>query len=51
MFFVFVRKNTRKRLRRNAATVFDSSIAEHAQRAFGGTYNLFCFTETQFPVK
>ena len=37
--------------RRNAATVFDSSIAEHAQRAFGGTYNLFCFTETQFPVK
>ena len=32
---------TRKRLRRNAATVFDSSIAEHAQRAFGGTYNLF----------
>ena len=32
---------TRKRLRRNAATVFELSIAEHAQRAFGGTYNLF----------
>ena len=30
----------RKRLRRMpAATVFVSSIAEHAQRAFGGTYN------------
>ena len=41
----------RKRLRRNAATVFELSIAEHAQRAFGGTYNLFCFMETQFPVK
>ena len=33
--------SVRKRLRRNAATVFELSIAEHAQRAFGGTYNLF----------
>ena len=37
-FFIDI---TRKRLRRNAATVFELSIAEHAQRAFGGTYNLF----------
>ena len=43
--------NNKKTVGRNAATVFDSSIAEHAQRAFGGTYNLFCFTETQFPIK
>ena len=54
----------RKRLRRMpAATVFVSSIAEHAQRAFGGTYNQkktfsyfsgdfastrFCFTKVFF---
>ena len=39
-----VGKQIQENGRRNAATVFDSSIAEHAQRAFGGTYNLFCFT-------
>ena len=44
IFFLYgnaVSCKARKRLRRNAATVFELSIAEHAQRAFGGTYNLF----------
>ena len=42
---------TRKRLRRNAATVFDSSISEHVKRAFGGTYNIFYFIGNSVSIK